>query len=53
MLVEWIDNVPDAAPPEWLRIDLRHVGPRTRAAELQGYGERGAALVRALAGESV
>ena len=49
MLVEWIDNVPDAAPPEWLRIDLHHAGLRTREAELTGYGARGAELVRALA----
>jgi len=47
MLVEWIDNVPDAAPRAWLRIDLRHAGPRTREADLTGYGARGAELVRA------
>src|SRR5690606_12923979 len=33
LLVEWIDNVPEAAPSEWLRIDLRHAGPRAREAE--------------------
>ncbi len=48
MLVEWIDNVPDAAPREWLRIDLRHAGLRTREMDLTGYGARGAALVAAL-----
>lgn len=48
LLVEWIDNVPEAAPAEWLRIDLRHAGPRTREAILSGYGARGAALVEAL-----
>jgi len=48
MLVEWIDNVPDAAPREWLRIDLAHAGPRTREAKLTGYGARGAELVQAL-----
>lgn len=47
LIVEWIDRVPDAAPAEWLRIELLHRGPRTRAAILEGYGARGAALVRA------
>ncbi len=48
MLVEWIDNVPDAAPRAWLRIDLLHAGLRTREAVLTGYGDRGAELVHAL-----
>ncbi|HEY0840614.1 MAG TPA: tRNA (adenosine(37)-N6)-threonylcarbamoyltransferase complex ATPase subunit type 1 TsaE [Vulgatibacter sp.] len=49
MLVEWIDRVPEAAPPEWLRIELVHVGPRSRKAIVQGYGKRGAELAAALA----
>lgn len=50
LIVEWIDRVPDAAPEEWLRIELLHRGPRTRRAILEGHGTRGAALVRAAAG---
>jgi len=49
MIVEWIDRVPEAAPAEWLRIELRHEGPRTRVAILEGFGERGRALVEAAA----
>lgn len=48
LLVEWIDKVPEAAPAAWLRVELIHVGPRTREARLAGYGARGAALVEAL-----
>lgn len=50
LLVEWIDKVPEAAPPEWLRVELIHVGPRTREALFEGYGARGAELVRGLVG---
>ena len=48
LLVEWIDRVPEAAPPEWLHIEMRHVGPRTRVAVLTGHGRRGRELVEAL-----
>ncbi|HWV37776.1 MAG TPA: tRNA (adenosine(37)-N6)-threonylcarbamoyltransferase complex ATPase subunit type 1 TsaE [Vulgatibacter sp.] len=49
-IVEWIDRVPEAAPPEWLRIELRHdEEPRSRTALVQGFGARGEALVAALA----
>ncbi len=48
MLVEWIDRIPEAAPAEWLRIELLHLGPRSREARLEGFGARGKELVRAL-----
>jgi tRNA threonylcarbamoyladenosine biosynthesis protein TsaE len=47
LIVEWIDRVPEAAPVEWLRIELQHRGPRTRRAILEGHGARGEALVAA------
>ena len=50
LIVEWIDRVPEAAPAEWLRIELQHVDPRTRRAILEGYGSRGAELVRVARG---
>ena len=52
MIVEWVDRVPDAAPDEWLRIELRHEGPRSRTVLLQGFGERGRELVAMLAPKS-
>lgn len=48
MLVEWIDKVPEAAPAEWLRLELLHVGPRTRDLRIEGFGARGRQLAEAL-----
>lgn len=50
-LVEWADRVPGALPAERLEIRMRHDPrrPNVRHLELVGTGERGAALVRALA----
>lgn len=49
LIVEWIDRVPEAAPAEWLRIDLAHVGPHSRRVALEGRGARGVSLLRAVA----
>lgn len=48
VLVEWLDRVPQAAPPEHLVIELLHVNREERAARLYGYGARGAALAAAI-----
>lgn len=50
LLVEWIDKIPEAAPAQWLQVELLHVEETTREARLTGHGPRGAELVRALAG---
>lgn len=48
VLVEWIDRIPEAAPDEWLHIELRHVDEESREAVIVGHGVRGAELVAAL-----
>lgn len=50
LLVEWIDKIPEAAPAEWLRVELIHEDETTRQVRLTGHGPRGAELVRALTG---
>ncbi len=45
LLVEWIDRIPEAAPPDWLRIELVHESERSRRARLSAYGPRSAALL--------
>ncbi|AKU91625.1 tRNA (adenosine(37)-N6)-threonylcarbamoyltransferase complex ATPase subunit type 1 TsaE [Vulgatibacter incomptus] len=49
LIVEWIDRIPEAAPAEWLRIELEHVSPQARSARITGFGPRGEELARALA----
>lgn len=48
VLVEWIDRIPEAAPDDWLHVELRHVDEESREALLSGHGPRGEALLRAL-----
>jgi tRNA threonylcarbamoyladenosine biosynthesis protein TsaE len=52
VLVEWADRIPGALPAERLEIRLRHDAgaPDVRHLEIEGTGERHAALARALAG---
>jgi len=48
MLVEWADRIPGAMPAERLDIRLAHgVRPSDRRVEIEGSGERHAALARA------
>lgn len=49
ILVEWIDHIPEAAPADWLHVELRHVDEESREAVIVGHGERGRALAQALA----
>lgn len=37
-LVEWIDHIPEAAPPEWIELRLTVVGADTRRLEAVGHG---------------
>ena len=50
LLVEWADRIPGALPAERLVIRLAHhpADASTRRIEVEGVGERGAALARAL-----
>lgn len=48
VLVEWIDRIPEAAPPSWLHVHLRHVDEAHREAVIEGHGPRGEALVAEL-----
>lgn len=47
-VVEWADRAPGVWPPSHLRIRLVVTGSHERRLELEGCGERGAALGRAL-----
>jgi tRNA threonylcarbamoyladenosine biosynthesis protein TsaE len=38
MLVEWLDQVPDAAPADHLRIELQVTGPESRRLEASASG---------------
>ncbi len=50
LLVEWADRIPGAMPEELLAIRLAHgKRPSERRIEIEGTGERHAALARALA----
>lgn len=53
VLVEWIDRIPEAAPAEWLRIELLHHTPDSRIAMIEGFGPRGEALAKSLAPDPV
>jgi tRNA threonylcarbamoyladenosine biosynthesis protein TsaE len=49
LLVEWADRIPGALPEERLTIRLAHgKGPDVRRIEVEGVGERHAALARAM-----
>jgi tRNA threonylcarbamoyladenosine biosynthesis protein TsaE len=48
-LVEWADRVERQLPPDHLRITMHVTGEQSRRVELEGYGLRHEALVRALA----
>jgi tRNA threonylcarbamoyladenosine biosynthesis protein TsaE len=39
-LVEWIDRVPAAAPPDWLEVRLTDSGPGARRLEVRPHGKR-------------
>jgi tRNA threonylcarbamoyladenosine biosynthesis protein TsaE len=47
MLVEWLDQVPSAAPREHLRITLRALDATSRELEVEPVGERAHALASA------
>jgi tRNA threonylcarbamoyladenosine biosynthesis protein TsaE len=50
LLVEWADRIPGALPEERLTIRLDHGrGPNVRRVEIEGVGERHAALARSIA----
>lgn len=44
-LVEWIDQIPEAAPPEWIALRLTVTDDDARRLEATGHGARLAALV--------
>ncbi len=44
-LVEWIDQIPEAAPPEWIALRLTVTDDDARRLEVTGHGARLAALV--------
>lgn len=48
VVVEWIDNVPGALPPEHLIIRIRRTGERSRRVDFEPRGERYEQLARAL-----
>jgi len=48
-LVEWIDRVPEAQPPERLTVRILRTGARTRQVELTAAGERPARLAAEVA----
>lgn len=47
VLVEWLDNVPEAAPREYLRLTLRPTGDEARELEAEAFGARPAELLSA------
>lgn len=50
MLVEWIDQIPSAAPPEHLWVTLAVTGPDARRLTARAQGPRHAALLQAWLG---
>lgn len=48
MLVEWLDQIPGAAPREYLRIELAHAGPEARTLKAEAFGERPERLLAAM-----
>ncbi|NBD13358.1 MULTISPECIES: tRNA (adenosine(37)-N6)-threonylcarbamoyltransferase complex ATPase subunit type 1 TsaE [Corallococcus] len=50
MLVEWLDRIPQAAPRDFLRVTLRHVGEDARSLDVEAFGARPAALLDAWLG---
>jgi tRNA threonylcarbamoyladenosine biosynthesis protein TsaE len=51
MVVEWIDQVPDAAPADHLRLELRITAPEARALKASANGPRSEALLLRWLGE--
>ncbi len=51
-VVEWIEKVPEALPPEHLLLRIERTGERTRRLEMTFSGARGEALASALAGRA-
>ena len=47
LLVEWLDNIPQAAPREYLRLTLREAGEESRELMAEAWGARPAELLRA------
>ena len=47
-VVEWIDRVPEAMPPDCLTLSIARTGARTRRVELGPRGERHEALAKKL-----
>lgn len=47
VLVEWLDNVPEAAPREYLRLTLRPTGDETRELVAEAFGARPVELLAA------
>ena len=52
MVVEWVDQVPRAAPADHLRLELRITSPNARALTAASQGPRAEALLAAWLGES-
>lgn len=51
-LVEWIDRVPEAAPPDWLELRLSAPGELERRIEAVAHGPRAGELLQAWLGRS-
>ena len=49
MLVEWLDKVPEAAPPTFLRLTFEVTGESARRIHAEAFGERPRALLEAWA----
>jgi tRNA threonylcarbamoyladenosine biosynthesis protein TsaE len=47
MLVEWVDQVPGAAPPDWLRVELEITGDDTRRLRASAHGAKSERLLAA------
>lgn len=50
VLVEWIDRVPEAIPPEWIEIQLAPQAADVRSISVRPYGARISALVQEVFG---
>lgn len=49
VIIEWMDRVPEAAPPERLEVRIRGAGDEPREIELAAFGERAEGLLVRLA----
>lgn len=49
-VIEWLDAIPNAAPPIYLRVDIAVPSSDTRAFRFTGYGERPKTIADAMSG---